>query len=60
MAPTPLRALLDEKVGDLGAYVETRRDRGLSWSHIALDLYVDTSVRVADETLRLWFAQDAA
>lgn len=57
---TPLRELLDAKVGSLDAYVADRRARGESWQSIAADLFADTRVKVADETLRNWFGVDAA
>lgn len=57
---TPLRQLLDTKVGSLDSYVAERRDVGHSWASIAADLFADTKVKVTDETLRNWFGQDAA
>lgn len=58
---TPKRELLQLRLGrDLGAYVAAARAEGRDWRTIATDLSAVTGVAVSHESLRVWFAKDAA
>lgn len=56
---TPLQSLLSEKVGGLDGYVTSRRERGVSWRAIALEIRDDTGIDVTDEALRVWYSAPA-
>jgi hypothetical protein len=55
---SPTRHLADVLVNGVEKYVRDRRQAGLSWRRIALELRdsTDAKVDVTHETLRSWFA----
>lgn len=58
---TPKRELIQVRLGrDLAAYVAAARAEGRDWRTIAADLTAVTGVAVSHESLRVWFARDAA
>lgn len=61
MAPTSsLRQAVDRLLGDesLDDFVNSRRDRELSWRRIRDDLRDATGTDVTHETLRAWFPDE--
>ena len=51
----PLLALIESKLGEsLPDLIAERRDEGVSWARIALELYTRTQVYVTGEGIRLW------
>lgn len=58
---TSLRSAVATLLGDedkLAVFVRTRRDCGLSWYRIAVELHKATSIAVSDETLRSWYPDE--
>lgn len=59
---SPRRLLADTLLADRGgldAFVQTRREAGLSWRRITWELYeaTDHKVEISYETLRSWFPE---
>ena len=53
--------LIEDRLGrSLRDYVTEQQAAGIGWRRIAANLCDDTSIRVSHETLRGWFAEDAA
>lgn len=58
---TPLMELADIKLGgELEPFVRSRRTEGRPWRLIAIDLRDATGIDITDETLRVWFPDEAA
>lgn len=52
---TPMRQLLDVKLGSLDVFVNDRRKQGTSWDWIARDIYAATDIAISGEALRRWY-----
>ena len=53
---SPTQQLVELKLGSsLEGFVRARRDDGISWRRITLEIRDATGVDVADETLRIWY-----
>ena len=55
---TPLRTLLDIKLGGLDDFVHSRRGAGTSWRVISNDIRDQTGIDITYETLRAWYGTD--
>lgn len=55
---TSLYRLADERLdGRLGERIAELRAESLSWSHVAMELAVESGLRLTPETLRTWARQ---
>lgn len=57
--PTPTYRLIEERLdGTLADFVRRRRPRQLSWRELAAEIEETTGIKVSNESLRTWFADD--